>query len=269
MEPSKPPILLIHGLWVTAKYWEYWIPYFELLGYEVHAPEWPGINGRSPEEVRADPRSLANRDIEEIVNYYEAFINKLLSPPIIIGHSFGGLFVQILLSRGLGAAGVAICPAQPAGIITLPLNTLKAAFPILKHGYNKEKTIPISEHHFHWCFANNTRSDESREYWKRYSIPGVARVLWQLTVHVAGGHSAPTYVDFKKADRAPLLLLSASKDHVVPASTVRKNFEAYDNEASAVVEYKMFPGRSHGMIFQPGWEELADYVLDFIARSLR
>ncbi|KAF9876825.1 arylesterase-like protein [Colletotrichum karsti] len=262
MDVSKPPILLIHGLWVTAKYWEHWIPYFESLGYEVHAPEWPGINGRSPEEVREDPQPLANKYIEEIVGYYEAFINKLLAPPIIIGHSFGGLFAQILTSRGLGAAGVAICPAQPAGIITLPSTTFKAALPIIKNPFNATTTVSISEQHFHWAFANNTTSDKSREYWERYCIPGVARVLWQLTTNVAGGRSAPTHVNFNKIDRPPLLLLSASKDHIVPPSTVRKNFEAY--QGPSFVEYKMFPGRAHGMIFQPGWEQVADYVLDFI-----
>ncbi|TDZ14301.1 hypothetical protein Cob_v012778 [Colletotrichum orbiculare MAFF 240422] len=262
MDPSKPPILLIHGLWVTAEYWEYWIPYFEHRGYEVHAPEWPGIDGRTPEEVRADPKPIANKHIEEIVDYYETFIKKLLVRPVIIGHSFGGLFAQILLSRGLGIAGVAICPAQPAGIITLPFTTFKAAFPIIKNRFNVNSTVAISEHHFHWCFSNNTGAEESREYWKRYSVPGVARVLWQLTTHVAGGPSAPTYVQFDKQDRAPLLLVSAAKDRVVPASTVGKNFRAYTGPA--LVEYKMFPGRTHGMIFQPGWEDVADYVTDFI-----
>ncbi|CAI0644177.1 unnamed protein product [Colletotrichum noveboracense] len=262
MDSPKPPILFIHGLWVTAAYWEHWVPFFEDLGYEVHAPEWPGINGRTPEEVRADPQLLANRHIEEIVGYYEAFIHKLLAPPIIIGHSFGGLFAQILLSRGLGVAGVAICPAQPAGIITLPQTTFKAALPIIKNPFNAHTTVSISEDHFHWAFVNNTTSDKSKEYYERYCIPGVAKVLWQLTTNVAGGLSAPTYVDFDRVDRAPLLLLSASKDHIVPPSTVMKNFKAYTGPS--LVEYKMFPGRTHGMIFQTGWEQVADYVLDFI-----
>ncbi|KAJ0373822.1 hypothetical protein COL26b_008022 [Colletotrichum chrysophilum] len=222
MDSPKPPILFIHGLWVTAAYWEHWVPFFEDLGYEVHAPEWPGINGRTPEEVRADPQLLANRHIAEIVGYYEAFIHKLLAPPIIIGHSFGGLFAQILLSRGLGVAGVAICPAQPAGIITLPQTTFKAALPIIKNPFNAHTTVSISEDHFHWAFVNNTTSDKSKEYYERYCIPGVAKVLWQLTTNVAA-YTGPS-----------------------------------------LVEFKMFPGRTHGMIFQPGWEQVADYVLDFI-----
>ncbi|KXH59640.1 arylesterase, partial [Colletotrichum salicis] len=211
---SKPPILFIHGSWVTAKYWEHWIPFFEDLGYEVHAAEWPGINGRTPEEVRADPLPLANKHIEEIIGYYEAFIHKLLSPSIIIGHSLGGLLAQTL--------------------------------------FNVSTTVSISEQRFHWAFVNNTTSDKSREYYERYCVPGVARVPWQLTTYVAGRQSAPTYVEFDRVDRAPLLLLSASKDHIVPPETVFKNFKAYTG--LSLVEYKMFPGRTHGLIFQPGWE---------------
>ncbi|KAF6814659.1 arylesterase-like protein [Colletotrichum sojae] len=270
LDPNKPPILLIHGLWVTATYWEHWIPYLEHRGYEVYAPEWPGVDGRSPAEVRADPRPMANKHIEEIVEYYAAFAAKLGTPPIIIGHSFGGLFAQILLSRGLGVAGVAICPAQPAGIITLPYATFRAALPVIKNRLNASETVAISERHFRRCFFNDNDDDavveESSRCYERYCVPGVARVLWQLTTHVAGGKSAPTHVDFDKPDRAPLLLLAAGEDRVVPASTVRKNFRAYVRSGPAVVECEAMPGRTHGMIFQPGWEDVAERTLEFVER---
>jgi pimeloyl-ACP methyl ester carboxylesterase len=35
-------------------------------------------------------------------------------PPVLIGHSYGGLFVELLLDRGLGRAGVAMSPAAAA-----------------------------------------------------------------------------------------------------------------------------------------------------------
>lgn len=94
MDFFKPPIVLIHGLWMTPLSWEYWIPYFEKEGFEVHAPGWPGVDGRTHEEIRADPKPISLHRIEDIVDHYETYIRKLAEPPIIIGHSFGGLFAQ-------------------------------------------------------------------------------------------------------------------------------------------------------------------------------
>lgn len=95
---SKPSILLIHGLWITPLCWEDWIPYLEAKGYHVLAPGWPGIDDRAPEEIRADPQPIADQTIETIVNHYASIISSMNIRPIIIEHSFGGLFTQILLS---------------------------------------------------------------------------------------------------------------------------------------------------------------------------
>ncbi|OLN92753.1 hypothetical protein CCHL11_06770 [Colletotrichum chlorophyti] len=266
MDLIKPPVLLIHGLWMTPLSWEYWIPFFEQRGYEVHAPGWPGVEGRTHEEIRADPNPIGLHRIEDIVDHYQAYIRKLSEPPIIIGHSFGGLFTQILLSRGLGAVGIAICPAQPAGIIHIPLTTIRTAFPILAHPLHSDSTVPISEKHFHYCFGNLLTAEESRGLWRRYCIPADSRVLWQLATNVTSGQAAPNYVQFNKPDRAPLLLIAASKDHIVPASTVKKEFKAY--KRPSIVEYKEFGGHSHGIIFEEGWEEIAEYALHFINRHV-
>lgn len=175
----KPAIVLVHGLWMTALSWEDWVARFHARGYEVIAPSWPGIDDRSPAEVRADPTAIANKSITDVVDHYDAIIRALPTPPIIIGHSFGGLFTQILLSRGLGAVGIAVSPAQPAGILSLPLSTVKATFPVLKNPLGASKAVPITASEFHYCFANHLSLEESKTLYEKYSIPAVARVLWQ------------------------------------------------------------------------------------------
>lgn len=112
MAGAKPAILFIHGLWMTPLCWEDWKKHYEARGYEVIAPGWPGVDGRTPAEIRADPKPIADKGIATIVDHYAEIIKKLPTPPIIIGHSFGGLFTQVLLSRGYGAAGIALSPAQ-------------------------------------------------------------------------------------------------------------------------------------------------------------
>ncbi|KAI3557856.1 arylesterase [Colletotrichum cuscutae] len=266
MDFFKPPIVLIHGLWMTPLSWEYWIPYFQKEGFEVHAPGWPGVDGRTHEEICADPKPISLHRIEDIVDHYETYIKKLAEPPIIIGHSFGGLFAQILLSRGLGALGIAVCPAQPAGIIYISPSTIRTAMPIFTHPLHSDATVPISESHFHYCFGNLVTAEESKKLWERYCIPADSRVLWQLATNVTAGEAAPHYVQFDKPDRAPLLLIGASKDHIVTARTVRKEFKAYKGRAP--VKYKEFGGMSHGLIFQEGWETVANYVLEYINKHI-
>src|SRR3954471_11770175 len=109
---SKPPIVLIHGMWMTPLSWEHWASHFTDRGHRVLAPAWPGLD-KEPEELRRDPAPLRGMDITEIVDHYDRIIRGLDQAPIIIGHSFGGLHTQLLLDRGLGVAGVALDTPHP------------------------------------------------------------------------------------------------------------------------------------------------------------
>ena len=124
--------MLIHGAWLSARSWENFADYFGKRGFAVSAPEWPRKHG-DVEELREDADELAGLGLTEIVDHYEELIRGLDQPPVLIGHSFGGLIVELLLDRGLGRAGVALSPAPPKGILVLPFSSLKAASPALAH----------------------------------------------------------------------------------------------------------------------------------------
>ena len=130
MSNEKKTILLIHGLWMTALSWEHWVDRYSAKGYRVIARSWPGMEG-DIDELRRDPSPIATLGVTEVVDHYESIIRELDSPPIIMGHSFGGLITQILLDRGWGAAGVAISTAAAKGVILLPFSTIKVVLPAL------------------------------------------------------------------------------------------------------------------------------------------
>jgi non-heme chloroperoxidase len=129
---------------MTPTCWEDWGVYYTNLGYEVLAPGWPGLDGRSVEDIRANPAALEGLQIHTIIDHYISVIEKLPTPPIIMGHSFGGLFTQILLSRGYGVAGVGISPAQPSGVLALKFSTVKAGGAILGHPTTYNKAVRIA-----------------------------------------------------------------------------------------------------------------------------
>src|SRR5437899_8785084 len=128
-------VVLIHGLWMTPLSWEHWVKRYTEKGYQVVARGWPGMDAPI-EKLRAQPELVANLSVDAIVGHYERIVGALDKPPIIMGHSFGGLFTQILIDRGLGAAGVAIASAPVKGILRLPFSTLKSSFPALSNPLN-------------------------------------------------------------------------------------------------------------------------------------
>jgi alpha-beta hydrolase superfamily lysophospholipase len=107
-------IVLIHGLWLTPLSWEGWIKRYENAGYTVLAPRWPG-EADDVAATRSDPSGMNGVGLAEITHYCAKIIEQLDKPPILVGHSFGRLIVELLLDRGLGAAGVAISPAPIKG----------------------------------------------------------------------------------------------------------------------------------------------------------
>jgi len=257
MPDTPDTIVLIHGLWMTPRSWEKWAERYSSRGYKVLAPAWPGLEAEV-EALNDDPSPLATLDVEQIVDNYEGIIRGLDSPPIIMGHSLGGTVTQLLLDRGLGAAGVGVASGTVKGVLDLPLSTLKAASPVLRNPFNRGKAIPLDEKQFHYAFANTLSQEESDAIYQRYHVPAASTVLFEVAFANLHFH-APTKVNFENDKRAPLLFIAFSEDHVVPAKASRHNAEKYE-ESTAITEFKEFPGRPH-FPGAPGWEEVADYAL--------
>ena len=225
MSSPKPSIVFVHRLWMTPHSWKGWIDPYSNLGYECHAPGWPGVDERSVEEIRQDPLPLKGVTVKDVFDRYDAVIRKLPAPPIIIGHSFGGLFVQLLLSRGLGAAGISVSGAGPAGVNVLALSTIKSIFPVL-NPFTPNGLVTLSHSQFHYVFTNQLDDAVSQKVFEEEAIPGSAHVLWQRAL--AGLHSSgDAEVNWHEADRAPLLIISGSKDHIVPPEVGKAVYEKY------------------------------------------
>src|SRR6476619_6639820 len=153
------PLMLIHGAWLSARSWENFADYFGKRGFAVSVPEWPRKHG-DVEELRENLDELAGLGLTEIVDHYEALIRELDEPPVLVGHSFGGLIVELLLDRGLGRAGVALSPAPPKGILVLPFSSLKAASPALAQPSKRHGIVELSAEEFGYGFVNTFGDDE-------------------------------------------------------------------------------------------------------------
>ncbi len=271
MPSDRIPLMLIHGAWLSARSWERFAEYFEQRGFAVSTPEWPRKHG-DVEQLRDDAEELAGLGLTEIVDHYEALIRELDEPPVLVGHSFGGLIVEQLLDRGLGRAGVALSPAPPKGILVLPFSSLKAASPALAHPSTRHGIVTLTAEEFAYGFVNTFSAEDAAAAYERYAVPETGRIFYEAGFANFSLHPS-TEVHFKNGDRAPLLIVGADKDHTVPASVARAQVKKYEH-SSARTDYLEFAGRPHLFVVGEGWDEVAaaidgwlDGVLDAAPES--
>jgi alpha-beta hydrolase superfamily lysophospholipase len=205
--------------------------------------------------MRETAEDSAGLGVQEIVEHYEALIGELDRPPVLIGHSYGGLFVELLLDRGLGRAGVALSPAPPKGILVLPFSTLKSGAPALAHPGKWHGVVTLTPEEFTYAFVNTFSEQDAAAAYERYAVPETGQIFYEAGFANFHLHP-PTEVHFKTADRAPLLLVGATEDHTVPASLTKAAYKRYEH-SEAQTDYLEFEGRPHFHMVASDWQEVA------------
>ena len=256
-------IVFSHGAWLNSLSWENFLGYFAAQGYTCSAPEWPYRDKPAAELRENTPPELAQIGLKELTDHYARIVRALPEPPILIGHSFGGLIVQQLLDRGLGRAGVALDSAAPEGVFALDWSVLKVNAGILFKWMAWDQVVHMAFPEFQYAFTNTFPEDQQRACYDKYLVPETGRIFFQAAFAQLDPHHA-LQVNFKNNDRVPLLLIAGEKDHIVPAHVARANYEHYQH-STARTDFREFPGRAHLLIAQEGWEEIADYIATWLA----
>ena len=262
--PSTSTVVLIHGLWMTPLAWEHWVERYEARGFTVLTPGYPGIGQGEAglQALRDNPDAVAGVGVREIMDHLTDYISKLDTAPVIMGHSFGGTFAQLLVGNGLGSAGVSIDGAAVKGINAMPLSEVRSVLPALDNPANINRASVLTPEQFHYAFTNAQDEEVSKAAYDRYSAPTPAKVLFQGGFAAVTPHAATTF-DFADDDRAPLLFISGGSDHILPPVVQRHNYEKNDRHSTAIAAHKLFPGRDHFTCGEPGWEAVADFALDW------
>jgi len=256
-ESGQTPLVFIHGAWLSSRSWENYADYFADRGFAVVAPEWPRKAG-GVDEMRETADESAGLGVQEIVDHYAELIEELDEPPVLIGHSYGGLFVELLLDRGLGRAGVAMSPAPPKGILVLPFSTLKSGAPALAHPSKWHGVVTLSPEEFTYAFVNTFPPEDAAAAYERYAVPETGQIFYEAGFANFHLHP-PTEIHFKNSNRAPLLIVGATEDHTVPASLSKAAYKRYE-KSPAKTDYLEFEGRPHFHMVAPDWEEVAEAI---------
>jgi len=249
---------------MTPLAWEDWVARYRARGFTVLAPGYPGIADGTAgvAALRKDPSPLADLGVREVFDHQSDVVGDLPEPPILIGHSFGGTFVQLLLDAGYGRAGVSVDGAAVKGVKALPFSEVRATFPVLSNPANLHRAVPITAEQFHYAFTNTLTETDSKAAYERYAVPVPARILFQGGLANVTHHAATTY-NFANDERAPLLFISGGEDHILPPAVQHENYAKNAKHSSAITAYKSFAGRDHFTCGAPGWEAVADFALDW------
>jgi pimeloyl-ACP methyl ester carboxylesterase len=251
-------IVLIHGFWVTPRSWEHWKAHYEAAGYTVLTPGYPGFEVEV-EALRDAPQPIEELTVPAIVAHLEGVIGALDAPPILMGHSAGGAFMQLVLDHGFGAVGVALNSAPTEGVPVAPFSQIKSTWPAIGKPRNHHRAVGFTFDQWNYAFTNGMPEEQARALYDRYHIPASGQILWDsVTANLLPGHQH-TWVDYRNDARAPLLFLSGDRDHIMPAKVQASNAKHYKSDKT-ITEVEVFAG-PHLMIAQDGWEAIADRAL--------
>ncbi len=248
---SPRSIVFIHGLFMTPRIWEHWLPRFAERGYSGVAPAWPGCD-RPPAELRAagqDP-ALASLTFADLVAQFGAVSEASGPEAIVIGHGIGGLVAQILVDRGAVAAGVALNSASPRAIFP----DGRRAWRLFGRGA-ASSSLALSFEDFAAFIGNALPPDLQAAAFDRYIAPGAHQVA-------RGARDAGASIDFAKA-HPPLLLTTGVLDRAVRPRLAFDDFSRY-RQRGAITDFRAFDGRGHMAVVEPGWEEIADLVVNWL-----
>src|SRR5215207_457294 len=113
---DRTPVVFIHGLWLLASSWDRWAELFDEAGYAPVQPGWPD-DPATVDAARANPDVFAGKTVGRVADHLAGVIGRLERKPAVVGHSFGGMFTQILAGSGRSAVSVAIDPAPFRGVL--------------------------------------------------------------------------------------------------------------------------------------------------------
>jgi non-heme chloroperoxidase len=260
--PGRPAVF-VHGLWLHARSWDPWLDLFQEAGYAATAPGWPG-DADTVEAARRDPGSVAGKGIDDVVGHYAQIIRGLAAPPVIIGHSFGGLIAQRLLGQDLAAAAVAIDPAPIKGVLNLPLSALRVASIALRKPANRNLAISLTADQFRYGFGNALPEQESAELFDRWTVPSPGKPLFEAGLANFTPRS-PAQVNTANKTRGPLLITAGGQDHTVPPAISTSTRRLY-HRSPAVTDFIEFPDRGHSLTIDHGWRDVAQATLDWLGQ---
>lgn len=248
----RTPLLFVHGAYSGAWVWDqHFLPFFAKQGYQAHALSLRG-HGES-----LGREGLMFARLRDYVADLEEVIATLPAPPVLIGHSLGGMVVQKVLHRRPVPAAVLMASVPPHGMIPSmfgmsfanpglfrELAMVQTFGPMVINGLNVRRAL----------FADDTPDEAVVRYMKRFQPESTLVILDLMGLDLPP--STPC-LDL------PVLVMGAENDMFVFPGGIDATADTYRATA------EMFPDMGHAMMLDHNWLKPAERMLEWLADSLK
>ena len=243
-DSTGPPLLFVHGAYVGAWCWaEHFLPALADHGYTAHALSLRGHG--------ASGGSLTTASIDDFVADLRRVVARLDAPPILVGHSMGGVVVQRYLKRYDAPGAVLMASLPPQGMAGLTFQfacadpSLWLGFGALQAfgpGFTSPRVVRRA------LFSDDVPDDRLATYASQVTQESPC-ALAELAGPVVTGR-LPRDVR--------TLVVGAEEDAIVPSWAVEATARAFGTDATFV------SGVAHAMMLDTGWERSLQVLVDWL-----
>lgn len=251
-------IVFISGAFVSHFYWKAWLAFFENKGYKVVAPPWLHKNDSVENLKKQNPcTKIGSITLFDLLCYYTEIIEKLPEKPILIGHSYGGFLVQLLLQKDLAEAGICINSFPPKGFTIFKFSFYKTILGYTWKIFSSKKTLILPYKDWQNNFFTNVSAEEQKKEYEKLIIPESKKAL-------RNPFSKNAKINFRKK-HVPFFFISCSEDKIISQKLAVWNFKKHRNVHS-ITCYKEFKNKNHFVILHPEWQEVAECISKWIEK---
>lgn len=251
--PKSTPLLFVHGSFADARCWDdHFLPFFAQHGYEAHALSLRG-HGLSEGHERLHTWRLA-----DYVADLEKAAATMPAPPVLIGHSMGGMVVQKYLETHPRVAGVALMASvPPQGLLPTNLHM------VMRHPFLFQQMVLFSllgpsygtlDMMRRLLFSPDMPVSKLQEYFDYVQAESQIVALDMMGLN-------PLRLNPQQL-RMPILALGARNDVFVSPAMVEETARFYNTEV------RIFPNMAHAMMLELNWQDAADYLLNWLERAV-
>lgn len=242
------PVVMVHGAFCGGWVFENFRKPFEAAGHVVLTPDLPGHEPK-------DRRSVANLTMIDYARAVAEVCKACDEPPILIGHSMGGLVAQLAAVRTEVAGLILLAPSPPWGVAGASMEEAVSAVSLYALGPYWLQAIDPDFALAKLYSLDRMDREERAAIFKRM-VPESGRALWQ-TLNWWMDPFMATLVPSAMIE-GPVLAIAGGRDVIHPPATVKQT------AARLSADFHVLRGMSHWLPGEPGWDEVAKICLDWM-----